>query len=244
VDTRGLRTDMLAGVDSVVVSPAHQFPTGVALAADRRAGLIGWARTTGGLVIEDDYDAELRYERSPVGAVQGLAPEHVAYVGSTGKTLVPAIRLGWAVLPPSVLDAVADELSRTMLFVSGIDQLAFAEFLRRGELDRHLRRMRAIYRARRDVLVEALERHLPELHVTGIAAGLHVVLELPARELEGPAVEQARAAGVLVQSVSQHALPGFDGLPALLVGYGTVPEPTLPRAVELLARAVRTAAGW
>ena len=241
LDGRGLRTDMLADVGSVVVSPAHQFPTGVVLSAERRAGLVGWARTTGGLVIEDDYDAEFRYDRSPVGAVQGRAPDHVAYIGSTGKTLAPAIRLGWAVLPESIADAVAEELSSSMLHVSGIDQLAFAEFMRRGEFDRHLRRMRGIYRARRDVLIEALDEHLPELHVSGIAAGLHVVLELPERGLEKPVVEQARAAGVLVQSVSEHALPGFDGLPALLVGYGCVPEPALPRAVELLARAARTA---
>jgi GntR family transcriptional regulator / MocR family aminotransferase len=239
VDTRGLRTDMLEDAGSVVVSPAHQFPTGVALSAERRAALVGWARTTGGIVVEDDYDAEFRYDRTPVGAVQGLSPEHVAYVGSTGKTLAPAIRLGWAVLPAGLHDEVADELESSMLHVSGIEQLAFAEFLRRGEFDRHLRYMRGIYRTRRDVLLDALGRDLPELHVSGIAAGLHVVLELPSRELERPVVERAQALGVLVQSVSQHALPGFDGLPALLVGYGSVPEPTLPSAVERLARAFR-----
>ncbi|HXR11538.1 MAG TPA: PLP-dependent aminotransferase family protein [Gaiellaceae bacterium] len=242
VDEKGLRSDMLADVDSVVVSPAHQFPTGVALAADRRAALVGWARRTGGFVLEDDYDAEFRYDRGPIGAVQGLSPEHVAYIGSTGKTLAPAIRLGWAVLPPGLLDEVAAELSTSMLHVAGIDQLAFAEFLRRGEFDRHLRRMRTIYRARRDVLVDALAKHLPDLFVSGIAAGLHVVVELPSRELETAAVEQARSAGVLVQSISQHALPGYDGPPGLLVGYGCVPEPTLPHAVERLALAIHAAA--
>ena len=239
VDGKGLRSDMLADVDAVLVSPAHQFPLGVALSADRRAALIGWARGTGGLVLEDDYDAEFRYDQAPVGAVQGLSPEHVAYIGSTGKTLAPAIRLGWAVLPSGLHDEVAGELSGSMLHVSGIEQLAFAEFLRRGEFDRHLRRMRSIYRSRRDALVDALATHLPDLPVSGIAAGLHVVVGLPSRELEAAVVAHARAAGVLVQTVSQHTLPGYDGPPALLVGYGCVPVPTLPHAVERLAAAVR-----
>jgi GntR family transcriptional regulator/MocR family aminotransferase len=243
VDDDGMRTDMLADADvqSVVVSPAHQFPTGVALSDSRRAALLGWARTTGGVVVEDDYDAELRYDRAPIGALQGLAPEHVAYVGSTGKTLAPAIRLGWLVLPHGLHGEVAEELSTSMLHVSGIDQLAFARFLRQGELDRHLLRMRAIYRGRRDALVDALAKQLPDLFVTEMAAGLHVVVELPSRELEGAVVAAARSAGVIVQSIAQHALPGYDGPAGILVGYGSVPEPTLPHAVERLARAIRAA---
>jgi len=240
VDTEGLCVDRLhlTDVDSVVVSPAHQFPTGVALSPDRRGLLIGWARSSGGLVIEDDYDAEFRYDRAPVGALQGLSAEHVAYVGSTGKTLAPAIRLGWSVLPADLKEAVAAELWGSMLNVSGIDQLAFADFLRRGEFDRHLRRMRTIYRRRRDVLVAALNERLPGLSVSGIAAGLHVVVELPSRESESAVCTRARSIGVRVQSLSQHALAGYDGPAGLLIGYGSIAEPAIPGAVEQLAQAI------
>jgi GntR family transcriptional regulator/MocR family aminotransferase len=192
-------------------------------------------------VIEDDYDAEFRYDRPPIGALQGLAPEHVAYIGSTGKTLAPAMRIGWAVLPPSLVEPVADELAGSLLHISGIDQLAFADFLRRGEFDRHLRRMRALYRSRRDAVVEGLRFHLPDLRVGGIAAGLHVVVELPSAALAEDVRLHARAAGVLVESISQHALPGYDGPPGILVGYGSVPEPTLPAALAQLAAAVGAA---
>jgi GntR family transcriptional regulator/MocR family aminotransferase len=243
VDACGLVVEMLGEQTSALVSPAHQFPTGVVLSAGRRADLICWASTGNRLVIEDDYDAEFRYDRAPIGALQGLSPEHVAYIGSTGKTLAPAIRLGWAVLPPDLVEPIAAELGSTMLHVSGIDQLAFTDFLRQGEFDRHLRRMRAIYRRRRDVLVAALEAHLPDLRVSGIAAGLHVVLELPSSKMEASVRAHARSAGVLVQSLSQHTLPGYDCPAALLIGYGSVPEPTLEMAVEQLAVAIRAAAG-
>jgi GntR family transcriptional regulator/MocR family aminotransferase len=238
VDADGLVVSRIGEAGAVVVSPAHQFPTGVALSADRRAELLGWSRDTGCLVIEDDYDAEFRYDRAPIGSLQGLSPEHVAYIGSTGKTLAPAIRLGWAVLPPSLVEPVAEKLARSLLHISGIDQLAFTDFLRRGEFDRHLRRMRTIYRRRRDVVVDALATHLPELRIAGIAAGLHVVVELPSAEAEAAASARAHAAGVLVQTLSQHALPGYNGPTGLLIGYGSLPEPTLRAAVERLASAI------
>jgi GntR family transcriptional regulator/MocR family aminotransferase len=242
LDAHGLVVERLGDAQSVLVSPAHQFPTGVALSADRRSELVSWARSKDGLIVEDDYDAEFRYDRSPIGAMQGLAPDHVAYLGSTGKTLAPAIRVAWAVLPPSILDRVADELLETVLHVSGIDQLAFADFLARGDYDRHLRRMRALYRSRRDVLVDALAEYLPDLRVTGAAAGLHVVLELPSRELESSVRRLARSRGVLVDSLSQHALPGYQGPAGLLIGYGAVAAPAIPLAVEQIADAVRVSA--
>lgn len=240
VDAHGLRTDMLGDEAAVVVSPANQFPSGVTLTHSRRAALVAWARRTGALVIENDYDAEFRYESTSVGALQALAPEHVAYVGSTGKTLAPAIRLGWVVLPEHLLVDVAEELSASMLHVSGMDQLAFADFLRRGEFDRQLRRLRSLYRRRRDVVVDALAKHLPDLFVTEPAAGLHVVVELPDAELEPTIVAAARAAGVLVPALSQHTLPGYDGPAGIIVGFGALPEPTIPLAVQRLAAVVRS----
>jgi GntR family transcriptional regulator/MocR family aminotransferase len=239
IDEHGLRTDMLGDEAAVVVSPANQFPTGVALTQVRRTALIAWAQRTGGLVVENDYDAEFRYDAA-IGAMQSLAPEHVAYVGSTGKTLAPAIRLGWVVLPESLHADVAEELSASMMHVSGMDQLAFADFVRRGEFDRHLRRLRKLYRRRRDVMVDALAKHLPDLFVTEPAAGLAVVVELRDAALEPRVVAAARAAGVLVPSLSQHALPGYDGPAGIVVGFGSLPEPTIPLAVERLAAAVKS----
>jgi len=242
VDEDGLQVDELpaAGVAAVLTSPAHQFPTGVALSADRRAALTQWARASGGLIIEDDYDAEFRYDRAPIGALQGLSPEQVAYIGSTSKTLSPAIRLGWAVLPADLVTPMRDELLTSVLQLSGIDQLALADFLRRGELDRHMRRMRTVYRHRRNTLVEALHRELPGSALSGVAAGLHVVLELASSDEELDACAAAEGQGVAIQSLSQHALPGYDGQPGLLIGYGAISEPAIPLAVKQLAAALRT----
>jgi GntR family transcriptional regulator/MocR family aminotransferase len=200
-----------------------------------------WARATGALIVEDEYDAEFRYDRAPVRALHGLSPEHVAYIGSTSKTVAPALRLGWAVLPPALAGAVGEELWSSMLQIPGIEQLAFADFLRRGELDRHLRRMRKVYRGRRDALVAAVERRLPQLAVRGIAAGLHVLLELPAGGSEAAIRREARSRGLLVEGLSQHALPGYSGPAGLLLGYGGILEPAVPEAVDELARAVAAA---
>ena len=240
VDRDGLIVDALDGVQvgAVIVSPAHQFPTGRVLSAERRAALALWARESGGLIVEDDYDAEFRYDRAPIAALHGLSPEQVAYIGSTSKTLSPAIRIGWAVLPRALAAGVAEELACSVLHLSAIDQLAFADFLRRGEFDRHLRRMRAVYRARRDALVAALDRQLPQLQVSGAAAGLHVVLELPPEIDEAGVCTHAQARGVTVQSLSDHALPGYEGPGGLLIGYGGILDPALPHAIAELATAI------
>jgi GntR family transcriptional regulator / MocR family aminotransferase len=243
VDRDGIRVDALpaANVSAVLVTPAHQFPTGVALAAERRAELTLWARESGGLIIEDDYDAELRYDRAPIGPLQGLMPDRVAYIGSANKTLSPGIRLGWAMLPGDLVASVTEELRNSVLHLSGIEQLALADFLHRGEFDRHIRRMRTVYRRRRDALVEALEAQLPELRVSGIAAGLHVVVELPSPRAEADVVAEAAARGLAIESLSYHALPGYDGPPGLLIGYGGVLEPAIGFAVAELAAAFRAA---
>jgi GntR family transcriptional regulator / MocR family aminotransferase len=240
VDEEGLRVDALVAsrVTAVVVSPAHQFPTGVAYTAERRAELARWAEETGGLILEDDYDAEFRYDRSPIGALQGLAPERVAYIGSTSKTLIPGLRLGWVVLPSALIDDVATELGESMLHHSALEQLAFADFLRRGELDRHLRRMRLLYRRRRDSLVTALARAAPQFPVSGTAAGLHLLLELPSAGDEASACAHASKHGIAVQCVGDHTLPGYGGVRGLLIGYGTLQEAAVDLAVRELASAL------
>lgn len=244
VDGEGLLVDQLAslGVRVVVTSPAHQFPTGVALSVGRRRELLRWAEENGGLVIEDDYDAEFRYDRAPIGALQGLAPDRVAYIGTTSKTLAPGLRLGWTVLPADLVAEVTDELASTVLHLAAFEQLAFADFLRRAEFDRHLRRMRGIYRRRRDTLTWVLGRELPQFPVSGIAAGLHLVLELPAG-LEAAAHQAAAERGIALGLISEHALPGYQGPSGLLVGYGAIKEPAIPVAVRELAGAVADAIG-
>jgi GntR family transcriptional regulator/MocR family aminotransferase len=158
VDDDGVRIEELERVeaDALVLTPAHQHPTGAVLAGERRPAVLEWLRARGAIAIEDDYDAEYRYDRAAVGALQGLAPDRIVYAGSASKTLAPALRLGWLVVPAHLLDAVADEKDLADCGTARIEQLAFASFLSRGELDRHLRRMRARYRRRRDLLVGAI----------------------------------------------------------------------------------------
>lgn len=239
VDGQGMRPDSFGAADSVFVSPAHQFPTGVVLSPERRTRLIEWAGETGGWIIEDDYDAEFRYDRAPIGALQGLAPNRVLYIGSTGKTFIPALRLGWTVLPGDLVDDVSQELRNSMLHVSGLDQLAFRAFLHRGDFDRYVRRMRQVYRARRDLVVSVLGALLPTQNVRGIAAGLHVILEMPSHTAAEAVRVAANAVGILVDSLEQHVFADYAGLPGLLIGYGGLPEPTLERAITALAEIIR-----
>ncbi|MDT0571424.1 PLP-dependent aminotransferase family protein, partial [Streptomyces sp. DSM 3412] len=183
-----------SGVRALVTTPAHQFPTGIAYSARRRSELLDWARAVDGLIVEDDYDGDFRYDRAPVGALQGLDPERVAYTGSVSKSLAPGLRLGWLLVPAWLAQEVV-ELKRTMdLGHPTIDQALFARFVERGDYDRQLRRCQRAYRERRDVLVSALAEHFPGAEVSGIAAGLHVIVALPERYgAVGRFLERARA---------------------------------------------------
>ena len=240
VDDEGLRTDALEAAgrpDAVMVTPAHQFPLGVVLAPERRAALVDWAARAGAVVLEDDYDAEYRYDRQPVGAVQGLAPDLVAYAGSTSKTLAPGLRLGWLVVPEGLLGAVTAAKESDDLGTPVVEQLALAHFLERGELDRHLRRTRAVYRARRDALVAALATFLPDCAPAGVAAGLHLVVHLSSGTDERAVLEAARSRGLGLAGISEHRMR--PGPPALLLGYGRIPEPAIEPAVRALADSLR-----
>ncbi len=242
VDEQGLDVAALASADpdAVLVTPAHQFPTGVVLEPGRRAELIAWASAKGALILEDDYDAEYRYDRAPIGALQGLSAEHVAYIGSASKTLAPTLRLGWILAPGSVVHELADEVLYTMIAPPRLQQLAFADFLGRGELDRHLRRMRGRYRRRRDTLVRALARELPMAEIRGIAAGLHVVAVFPPAYDEGRILQEARARGIGVYGLREHRVRA-GGAPALVLGYATASESGLRAAVRELGAAVDAA---
>ena len=238
VDRDGLQTDALAraAADVVFVTPAHQFPTGVVLAPARRAALLEWAARAEALVMEDDYDAEYRYDRQPVGALQGLAPDRVIYAGSVSKTLAPALRLGWLVAPEHLVADLARAKAQDDLGTPVMEQLALADFLGRGGLDRHLRRTRLVYRRRRDALIAAVERLLPGVRIAGVAAGLHLVAGLPEGTDDEAIVRAARRRGVGLQALAEHRLR--RGPPALLLGYGRIAEPAIQAGVRELAAAV------
>jgi len=238
VDDHGLRVDLLeaANADAVVVTAAHQYPTGGVLPPDRRAALLAWAERRRAIIVEDDYDAEYRYDRDPVGALQGLSPDRVVYAGSASKILAPGLRLGWFVVPTLHAAAVGAAKRAADLGSPAIDQLAFADYLARGELDRHLRRLRPIYRARRDRLLDALARHLPELRPVGASAGLHVLAWLPPDLDETTVVDAAQAAGIRVQGVGPRAGAGTDGPGGLTFGYGAITETAIEPAIERLAQ--------
>ncbi|GAA3200023.1 PLP-dependent aminotransferase family protein [Actinocorallia longicatena] len=229
VDAEGMDVAALArsGARTALLTPAHQFPTGVVLSPARRAALLAWARETGGHVLEDDYDAEFRYDREPVGCLQGVAPDRVVLLGSVSKALAPALRLGWLVAPPALAAAAARHRVDTDLGSPAVDQHALAHLLASGRYDRHLRHMRRLYRSRRDALVEALAAHLPQARVEGVSAGLHLYVHLEGAE-EG-FFERASALGVTLQPTT----PG-----ALLLGYASQPPHRLAEAVRLLARAL------
>jgi GntR family transcriptional regulator/MocR family aminotransferase len=236
VDEQGIAVEALGHADAVVVTPAHQHPTGALLSAERRAALVAWLRDNDAIAIEDDYDAEFRYDRPAVGALQGLDPERVIYAGSVSKTLAPALRLGWLVVPSRLVEAVAAEKLLTDRGTARIDQLAFADFLARGELDRHLRRMRIRYRARRDALVAALADALPDAQVLGIAAGLHATVRLPARVDEDALREKASRRRIAFETMRDY--DAEDATVTLLLGYALLPEPAIPAAVRELAATV------
>jgi GntR family transcriptional regulator/MocR family aminotransferase len=238
-----------SGVRAVVTTPAHQFPTGIACSARRRAELLDWARSVDGFVLEDDYDGDFRYDRAPVGALQGLDPDRVAYTGSVSKSLAPGLRLGWLLVPEPLADEVVARKRTTDLGHPTLDQALFARFVEHGDYDRQLRRCGRAYRERRDVLVAALEEYFPGAEVSGIAAGLHVIVTLPERY--GPEkrfLSRVTGAGVAVRALSHYtsthvarsaqARADPDEEPAvvrLVLGYAHVPPARIRSGVRLMA---------
>ncbi|TQJ48302.1 PLP-dependent aminotransferase family protein [Streptomyces sp. NBC_00080] len=237
LDADGARVERLDRERAVLLTPAHQFPTGGPLHASRRTAVIDWARARGGVLLEDDYDGEFRYDRKPVGAVQGLDPERVIYLGSVSKSLSPALRLGWMVLPERYVDGVLAAKGEREAWASALDQLSLADLIASGAYDRHVRRMRQRYRARRDRLVEALSAQAPHVEVTGVAAGLHAVLRLPPGT-ERSALKAAAWQGVALDGLAAFRHPATDMAPqdGLVVGYATPPEHAYAAALDALCR--------
>jgi GntR family transcriptional regulator / MocR family aminotransferase len=245
VDQDGIRVDVLekSNAEAVFLTPAHQYPTGAVMSGERRAAVLKWLRDRKAIALEDDYDAEYRYDRAPVGALQALEPARIIYGGTTSKTLAPALRLGWLVVPPSLLETVAKEQRSMDYGAPRIDQHAFADFLTSGELDRHLRRQRTVYRARRDALIAALAKALPEATVFGISAGLHATVGLPHTDDVRAIQEEASRRGIAVSLMLHNCIKTRGAPPTLLLGYAGVSEASIRVGVTELAAAVRATRG-
>ncbi len=238
VDEQGLDVGSLSA-DVVLTTPAHQCPTGVVLSPRRRGELVRWARE-GGLVIEDDYDAEFRYDRAPLGALQGLAPDRVVYMGTVSKTLAPGMRLGWLVLPSSLLAAVAQAKALDDLGCPALDQLVLARLLATSAYDRHLRRARRRNRARRDALIAAVARELPGASVSGISAGLHALVHLPHAVDSHELMRVAEDRSLRVYPLELHRIEPRELADSLVMGYANLSEPAIEEGVRRLAAVLRT----
>ncbi|MEU5537137.1 PLP-dependent aminotransferase family protein [Streptomyces sp. NPDC020362] len=247
VDEHGIDVAALdaTGARAVIVTPAHQWPTGVVLAPERRQALLAWARRRDAYVIEDDYDAEFRYDKEPVGALQGLAADRVVSIGTVSKSLAPALRIGWLLCPPALLAPLAELKRIADRGTPTLDQLTLALLIESGRYDRHLRRMRVTYAARRATLVAALAEHAPQVRLTGLAAGFHAVAHLPAGTEERTVIDAARARRVGLYGMCACRTSHRSDPPQLVLGFGDVPERAIAQGIatvgDLLGRAPRSA---
>ncbi|ADD40792.1 PLP-dependent aminotransferase family protein [Stackebrandtia nassauensis] len=221
------RTD----ADAVMLTPAHQYPTGVVLSPARRARLRDWAAARDALVIEDDYDAEFRYDREPIGCLQGLLPDRGVLMGSVSKSLAPGLRLGWILAPPRIAAAVADLRAKTDLGSPVLDQYIVARLITSGAFDRHVRAMRLLYRERRDALVAAIGTYLPTARIAGISAGQHIHIELPGID-EAELVRRARDLDVGVRGITEFRVTA-TGPSGLVLGFAGLTPDQLTEAMRL-----------
>jgi GntR family transcriptional regulator/MocR family aminotransferase len=239
VDSHGagvMALERMAEVGGVLLTPSHQFPLGVSLHSDRLAAVVDWARRTGGVIIEDDYDGEFRYDRSPVGALHGVDPERVIYMGTVSKSLAPGLRLGWLVLPERLVEAVARQKGETEETSGFVEQLAMAEFIVSGSYDRHIRTMRAEYRRRREQLVAAVARSSPKTTVAGMPAGLHVMLELAGAD-ESPLSRQLAWRRLGVEGLDLYRHPEIGGeRDGVVIGYAAPAPSAWSAALDALIR--------
>jgi GntR family transcriptional regulator/MocR family aminotransferase len=245
VDADGMIVSSIGRADAVLVTPTHQFPLGVPLAPERRRSLVNWAERTGGLVLEDDYDGEFRFDQRPVGALQALAPERVVYLGSASKALAPGLGVAWAVAPTWLRGELVEDRRLHGIRPAALEQLALAEFFESYLYDRHVRRMRAIYRRRRKRLDQVVTNRLPGCEITGIEAGLQCLLTLPAGSDESAVTAEAYRRGLLVRGLAEMRWNPELPLPqpSLVVGYGAPTAREYETALRRLVASVRAVAG-
>ncbi len=237
VDAEGIVVDALAATDAtaVIVTPAHQTPTGVVLAPARRQALLKWAQDREGIVIEDDYDSEFRYDKKPVGSLQGLAADRVVSIGSVSKSLAPALRLGWVIAPGGLVAEISREKYQADRGSPGLDQLVLSRLMASGRFDRHLRRMRSVYAGRRAALVEALAVHAPGTPLTGLAAGFHAVAGLPPGTDEDAVVAAAAERSVGLQGLARYRSDRRSGPPGIVFGFGDLRETSIRSGIAAIA---------
>jgi GntR family transcriptional regulator/MocR family aminotransferase len=242
VDECGIDVEALAssGAGAVILTPGHQSPTGVSLAPERRHALVAWARDRRATILEDDYDAEFRYDRQPIGTLQGLAPDRVATLGSVSKTLAPALRLGWIVCPPGLAEAIAREKRLDDRGSPGLDQLALARLIESGRFDKHIRRMRVGYSRRRAALVEALARHAPAVALSGLSAGFHAVAHLPGGVEEGAVISAARRRAIGLYGMSSYRASKATRPAQLVLGFGNLTEGAIERGIAAIGALLRS----
>ncbi len=239
VDAGGAVLAGLRDADALLLTPAHQFPLGVPLAPQRRRLAVEWATATDGLIVEDDYDGEFRYDRQAVGAMQALAPERVVYAGTASKSLAPGLRLGWLAAPAHLVAGLTEAKRLADAGTGVLDALTLAELLTSGAYDRHVRRCRLVYQRRRERLVAILRREVPGAHVAGVAAGLHVLVELPEGVSEAGVTARAARHGLAVEGLDAYRFGAAAAhRPALVVGYATPPEHDFTTAVARLCAAI------
>lgn len=240
VDDQGLQVDALAQTPATVVlcTPAHQYPTGVALSPQRREQLLRWAARVNGLVLEDDFDAEFRYHRSPAACLQSMDPEHVALLGSVSKTLAPALRLGWVATPPRLLPMLRAAKRDDDFGSNALEQQVLARLLEQGSYDRHLRGLRRRYRERREVFVQAMRQFLPQWQILGGAGGLHLAVLLPTDLPEQQLVAAAAHVGVAVLGLGPMSSPGLPGRSGIVLSFARTTTDMAQEAVLRLVRAV------
>jgi GntR family transcriptional regulator/MocR family aminotransferase len=237
IDERGIEVEALAasGVRAVILTPTHQFPTGTALAPERRQALVSWANERGALIVEDDYDAEFRYDRAPVGALQGLAPDRVALIGTVSKSLAPALRLGWVACPTALLEPIVEDKRLSDRGSPTLEQLALAALIESGRFDGHLRHMRRVYAARRDALLKALSDAAPGITVHGLAAGFHAVADLDRGADERAIIDLARKRMIGLYGMSSYRPSGHRGRPQLVLGFGNLSERAIERGIGTIS---------
>jgi GntR family transcriptional regulator/MocR family aminotransferase len=239
VDEHGAAVGSVGDATVMLLTPAHQFPLGAVLGARRRRAALEWARGTAGFVIEDDYDGEFRYDREPLGAMQGMDPEVVIYVGTASKTLAPALRLAWLVVPAALAPPIAQAKRRADTQSGVLEQLTLAEYLRTNGYDRHVRRRRTAYRRRRDALVQLVTETAPKCRIEGISAGLHALITLPSGATEEQALALAVRRDLALQGLATFSAEGQEAAPGLVVGYASPAEHAFVGALDRLGEVLR-----
>lgn len=240
MDEKGMDVSKLeqSQADIAFVMPSHQFPLGIVMPIKRRMELLHWAEQEGRYIIEDDYDSEFRYKGKPVPALQGYDSQgKVIYIGTFSKSIAPAIRMSYLVLPPKLLTFYQKRSSFLSSTVSRVDQLILQKFIEEGYYERHLNKTRALYKSRHDTLLNALKGLEPTVRISGENAGVHLLLTFTNGMQEEELISRAKNAGIKVYGLSEYDVtPRPDAPATILLGYANMQEESIAKTVEILKK--------